>query len=104
MTEINGKIKKIFYRGRSGFAIGLFSVDDGNTITVKGVLPGIREGIKCKLSGDFVVDEKYGKQFNVRHMLFDQEEIDEEGLYRMIFVLLTEAAKNGNTVFFMRMY
>lgn len=100
MTEINGKIKKIFYRGRSGFAIGLFSVDDGNTITVKGVLPGIREGIKCKLDGDFVVDEKYGKQFNVRHMLFDQEEIDEEGLYRMIFVLLTEAAKNGNTFLF----
>lgn len=100
MTEINGKIKKIFYRGRSGFAIGLFSVDDGNTITVKGVLPGIREGIKCKLSGDFVVDEKYGKQFNVRHMLFDQEEIDEEGLYRMIFVVLTEAARNGNTFLF----
>lgn len=104
MTVINGKIKKIFYRGRGGFAIGLFSVDDGDiigkTITVKGVLPGIRDGIKCKLDGDFVVDEKYGKQFNVRRMLFDQEEIDEEGLYRMIFVLLTEAAKNGNTFLF----
>lgn len=104
MTVINGKIKKIFYRGRGGFAIGLFSVDDGDiigkTMTVKGVLPGIRDGIKCKLDGDFVVDEKYGKQFNVRRMLFDQEEIDEEGLYRMIFVLLTEAAKNGNTFLF----
>lgn len=104
MTVINGKIKKIFYRGRGGFAIGLFSVDDGDiigkTITIKGVLPGIRDGIKCKLDGDFVVDDKYGKQFNVRRMLFDQEEIDEEGLYRMIFVLLTEAAKNGNTFLF----
>ena len=100
MAVINGKIKKIFYRGRGGFAIGLFSVDDGDTITVKGVLPGIREGIKCKLSGDFVIDEKYGKQFNVRRMLFDQEELDDEGLYRMIFVLLTEAAKNGNTFLF----
>ena len=104
MAVINGKIKKVFYRGSGGFAIGQFSVDDGDiigkTITVKGVLPGIRDGIKCKLDGDFVVDEKYGKQFNVRRMLFDQEEIDEEGLYRMIFVLLTEAAKNGNTFLF----
>lgn len=104
MAVINGKIKKIFYRGRGGFAIGLFSVDDGDiigkTITVKGVLPGIRDGIKCKLDGDFVVDEKYGKQFNVRRMLFDQEEIDEEGLYRMIFVVLTDAARNGNTFLF----
>lgn len=100
MAVINGKIKKVFYRGGGGFAIGLFSVDDGDTITVKGVLPGIREGIKCKLSGDFVIDEKYGKQFNVRRMLFDQEELDEEGLYRMIFVVLTDAARNGNTFLF----
>jgi len=100
MTVINGKIKKIFYRGKGGFAIGIFSIVDGETITVKGVLPGIREGLKCKLDGDFVIDEKYGKQFNVRNLLFDEDEIDEEGLYRMIFVVLTEAASNGNTFLF----
>lgn len=104
MTVINGKIKKIFYRGSGGFAIGLFSVDDGDiigkTITVKGVLPGIREGVKCKLSGDFVIDEKYGRQFNVKNLIFDNDEIDEEGLYRMIFVVLTDAARNGNTFLF----
>ena len=104
MAVINGKIKKIFYRGRGGFAIGLFSIVDGDilgkTITVKGVLPGIREGVKCKLDGDFVIDEKYGRQFNVKNLLFDEDEIDEEGLYRMIFVVLTEAAKNGNTFLF----
>lgn len=100
MTVINGKIKKIFYRGKGGFAIGLFSIVDGETITVKGVLPGIREGLKCKLDGDFVIDEKYGRQFNVRNLLFDEDEIDEEGLYRMIFVVLTEAASNGNTFLF----
>lgn len=104
MTVINGKIKKIFYRGRGGFAIGLFSVDDGDiigkTMTVKGVLPGIKEGVKCKLSGDFVIDEKYGRQFNVKNLIFDNDEIDEEGLYRMIFVVLTDAARNGNTFLF----
>lgn len=100
MTVINGKIKKIFYRGKGGFAIGIFSIVDGETITVKGVLPGIREGLKCKLDGDFVIDEKYGRQFNVRNLLFDEDEIDEEGLYRMIFVVLTEAASNGNTFLF----
>lgn len=104
MAVINGKIKKVFYRGSSGFAIGLFHIDDGDiigkTITVKGVLPGIREGVKCKLSGDFVIDEKYGRQFNVKNLIFDNDEIDEEGLYRMIFVVLTDAARNGNTFLF----
>ena len=100
MAVINGKIKKIFYRGRGGFVIGLFSTGDGETITIKGILPVIREGVKCKLDGDFVIDEKYGRQFSARHLLFDTDEIDEEGLYRMIFVVLTEAAKNGNTFLF----
>ena len=104
MAVINGKIKKVFYRGSSGFAIGLFHIVDGDiigkTITVKGVLPGIKEGVKCKLSGDFVIDEKYGRQFNVKNLIFDNDEIDEEGLYRMIFVVLTDAARNGNTFLF----
>ena len=104
MAVINGKIKKVFYRGSSGFAIGLFHIVDGDiigkTVTVKGVLPGIKEGVKCKLSGDFVIDEKYGRQFNVKNLIFDNDEIDEEGLYRMIFVVLTDAARNGNTFLF----
>ncbi|MDD7512402.1 MAG: AAA family ATPase, partial [Clostridiales bacterium] len=100
MAVINGTIKKIFYRGRGGFVIGLFSTINGETITIKGVLPAIREGIKCKLDGEIVIDEKYGRQFNVRNLLFDAGDVDEEGLYRMIFVVLTEAARNGNTFLF----
>lgn len=100
MAVINGKIKKVFYRGGGGFAIGLFHMVDDKTITVKGILPGIREGLKCKISGDFVIDEKYGRQFNVNNLIFDNDEIDEEGLYRMIFVVLTDAARNGNTFLF----
>ena len=100
MAVLNGTIKKIFYRGKGGFVIGLFSTVNGETITIKGVLPAVREGIKCKLDGEIVIDKKYGRQFNVRNLLFDAGEVDEEGLYRMIFVVLTEAARNGNTFLF----
>lgn len=100
MAVLNGTIKKIFYRGRGGFVIGLFSTVNGETITIKGVLPAVRDGIKCKLDGEIVIDKKYGRQFSVRNLIFDAGEVDEEGLYRMIFVVLTEAARNGNTFLF----
>lgn len=71
MSYIKGNFKKYIFRSDSGYSIGLFRVKetntdiDHNTVTFTGYLPELNEMDYYKFEGDFVVHDKYGKQFSV---------------------------------------
>lgn len=71
MSYIKGNFKKYIFRSDSGYSIGLFRVKetntdiDHNTVTFTGYLPELNEMDYYKFEGDFVIHDKYGKQFSV---------------------------------------
>lgn len=71
MSYIKGNFKKYIFRSDSGYSIGLFRVKetntdiDHNTVTFTGYLPELNKMDYYKFEGDFVVHDKYGKQFSV---------------------------------------
>lgn len=70
----------IFKNEENGYHIlEVFSEDDGIFIA-KGYFPTIVEGSFLSLKGDYVIDSKYGKQFNVEEV-YVEAPADEQGIY-----------------------
>lgn len=71
MAYIRGNFKKYIFHANSGYTVGLFRVKDSNielssnTVTFTGYLPELNEIDNYHFEGEFIVHDKYGKQFNV---------------------------------------
>ncbi len=69
MEILEGYVEHIrFQNQENGFVIATLSGSDGDT-TIKGVMPGITEGIFIEAHGDFIDDKNYGLQFDVTSYL-----------------------------------
>lgn len=63
---IEGTVEYVIYQNEdNGYSICSFGVDDGDLITVVGTLPYIGEGDHLSLTGEWVHNPKYGRQFKV---------------------------------------
>ena len=63
--EIRGTIKNFFHNiDTSDFKIFKFVDSQNNSITCKGSMPNPKVGLEYELIGEFVIDKKYGRQFN----------------------------------------
>lgn len=71
MAYIKGNFKKYIFRSNAGYTVGLFRVKESNieisnnVVTFTGYFPELNDLDLYMFEGDFVVHEKYGKQFNV---------------------------------------
>ena len=71
MNYIKGNFRKYIFRSESGYTVGIFHVKESNaeidtkTITFTGFFPELNELDLYKFEGDFIIHDKYGKQFNV---------------------------------------
>ena len=71
MNYIKGNFRKYIFRSESGYTVGIFHVKESNaeidtkTVTFTGFFPELNELDLYKFEGDFIIHDKYGKQFNV---------------------------------------
>jgi len=64
--EIRGQIEEFIYQNESNsYTIAVFSLEDGEVITVVGYLPFISVGDTLKLNGKMVIHQDYGEQFKI---------------------------------------
>ncbi len=64
--EIKGQIEEFIYQNESNsYSIAVFSLEDGEVITVVGYLPFIAVGDTLKLNGKMVIHQEYGEQFKI---------------------------------------
>ena len=73
MEQLTGKLKKIIFKSDNGYLVALFRVQKssdnlkelvGKTITVTGVIVNENEEQTYILDGDYILNPKYGYQFN----------------------------------------
>lgn len=63
---IKGTVETIIYRNAdNGYSVLIVS-DAMRSITAVGILPPVTEGESLELEGEFVVNQRYGEQFNVK--------------------------------------
>ena len=74
MDKITGKFKKIIFDGNNGYKVLLFRVKTANdeikdivntTITINGYFHETNLEESFELTGNYVLNEKYGYQFQV---------------------------------------
>ncbi|MDO5015183.1 MAG: ATP-dependent RecD-like DNA helicase [Clostridia bacterium] len=58
----------VFRRSDTSFTVADVVAEDGELITIVGTLPEIMPGESVELSGDWVVDQNFGKQFKVEQI------------------------------------
>lgn len=64
--EIKGQIEEFIYQNEAnGYCIAVFSLDNGDVITVVGYLPFVAVGDTLKLKGKMVIHQEYGEQFKI---------------------------------------
>lgn len=62
-SQITGLLKRFrFQNGKGGWAVATFEVNQ-EEVTVVGPLPGLHQGDRCELFGEFVKDARWGDQF-----------------------------------------
>ncbi len=65
MQELTGDIEEIRFRNEeNGFSILVLDIGD-EYITATGVFPPINEGESVRISGDYIIHPKFGRQFKV---------------------------------------
>lgn len=63
--EIKGSVLSVRYHDdESGFSIGTIETDK-DALTFKGTIPNLTQGMNLKLTGDYIIDPKWGRQFIV---------------------------------------
>ena len=81
MGYIRGKFKQFIFESDNGYKVGLFRVKEASnefddminkTITYTGYFAQVNEEDYYKLTGKFVVNERYGEQFQVTN--YEREE------------------------------
>ncbi len=64
--SFSGSVEHVIYRNEeNGYAICSFATDGGDLVTIVGTLPYIAEGEHMTLTGTWVHNPKYGRQFKV---------------------------------------
>lgn len=64
---LTAELRNIVYQNDNGFLIGSFRVgNNGRQITGKGNILNPQIGFQYKLSGEWIEDRKYGRQFNIK--------------------------------------
>ncbi len=64
--SFSGSVEHVIYRNEeNGYAICNFATDGGDLVTVVGTLPYVAEGEHMTLTGSWVHNPKYGRQFKV---------------------------------------
>ncbi len=58
----------VFHNAENQFLIARLEVDS-DTVTIKGVLPGVKSGERLRLQGQWVDDARYGRQFRVHSFI-----------------------------------
>ena len=65
-TRLTGEVIRIrFDNAENGFVVFTCKSADGNTYTVKGEIPGLREGVTIEAEGYFENHPEFGRQFRV---------------------------------------
>lgn len=82
--EFSGSVDRVIYNNEeNGYAICSFDTDGADKITIVGTLPFVSEGERLTLSGVWVHNPKYGRQFRVDH--FEKElPADEDAILRYL--------------------
>lgn len=66
ITMLEGVIERVTYRNEeNGYSVCQLSTDDGNEITIVGIMPYITEGETVTVSGKWETHNTYGMQFKV---------------------------------------
>lgn len=76
-VELRGSLKKLWFRGDDGFAVGQFSIDGeagGESVAVRGSLAELSEGQPARLRGVFEDHPRYGRQFRVTRVEVERPE------------------------------
>ncbi len=63
---LQGRVIKVFYVGKGGWASIVLDCGDGEQIKCAGILPGINEGVSVEVTGDYIMHPSYGLQFTVK--------------------------------------
>ena len=68
LEQLEGTLEKIrFYSEESSYMVGVLRCRDGKTVTIVGDFPPMREGEDLRVSGDWQIHNRYGKQLAVEH-------------------------------------
>lgn len=63
-NELTGRVQRLRYVDESShWTVATLASDKAGTTTIVGHLPGVREGMDLRLTGQWVRDAKYGRQF-----------------------------------------
>jgi len=64
---LKGTINRFFFQDlEGGYVVFVLDLANNNTVTVKGTLPPLQAGQEVELMGNWVLDPKYGRQFNAQ--------------------------------------
>ena len=82
--SFSGSIEHVIYHNEeNGYAICSFATDGGDLVTIVGTLPYIAEGEHLTVSGMWVHNPKYGRQFKVES--FEKQlPADEDSILRYL--------------------
>jgi len=70
MDYLEGTIESIvFYSPETGYTVCTFSQEDGQTFTIVGTFPPLSAGEAIKIKGKWVINPKFGKQFQVENYI-----------------------------------
>ncbi|MCB9883367.1 MAG: ATP-dependent RecD-like DNA helicase [Planctomycetes bacterium] len=73
--ELRGSLKKIWFRGDGGFAVGQFEISETReTLAVRGPLGDLAEGQPVRLFGTFEEHPRFGPQFQVTRIEIERPE------------------------------
>jgi exodeoxyribonuclease V alpha subunit len=61
---ISGTVNRFLFQDvESGYVVFVLDIEDTNAVTVKGTLPPVQPGQEVELRGRWIMDPKYGRQF-----------------------------------------
>ena len=68
LAQLEGSIERIVYRNEeNGYTVCELATDDGEAITVVGMMPYAGEGEQLKLLGKYETHSTYGRQFKIEY-------------------------------------
>lgn len=83
MERVKGYVEEIIFRNiDNGYCVLLINADN-NLVTAVGVFPPVEEGEYLEMTGEYVVNNKFGEQFNVSECKIVQPD-SVESIYRYL--------------------
>ncbi|HEY4242207.1 MAG TPA: ATP-dependent RecD-like DNA helicase [Kofleriaceae bacterium] len=63
---LDGTLKQVTFRGADGFVVARVEIAGKQQVTVVGSLGELSEGVPLRLTGEWIVDRKWGRQFRAK--------------------------------------